>query len=227
MMPPAENQDNVLDLGCAPGFWTVEFLRRGVAKKVTAGDLTQNAQDLTRQRLKLYGLEAEVTYANAEHLPFPANKFSHVNCQGVIHHTPDTEACIAEIARVLRPGGTASLSVYYKNFILRNWAVFNKIATLLGSLGVALKGRNREDMLQTNTIDEIVRKYDGEDNPIGKCYSKSDFMEMLTDYFQVKEVYYHFFPARAFPFKLPRRLHKFLDSKLPFLIYVNLIKKDN
>lgn len=93
-----------LDLGCGPGFWTVEFLKSGI-KNIVAADLTDNALQLTRKRLSVYNVNAEVVHANAENMIFPSNSFDHVNCQGVIHHTPDTEKCVSEIARVLKPGG--------------------------------------------------------------------------------------------------------------------------
>ena len=99
---PNCDDGRILDLGCGPGLWTVEFLKRG-ANNVVAGDLTDIALKLTRKRLIAYDLEAEVVHANAENMIFRSNSFDHVNCQGVIHHTPDTEKCVAEIARVLKP----------------------------------------------------------------------------------------------------------------------------
>ena len=94
----------ILDLGCGPGLWTVEFLKSN-ARNVVASDLTENALRITRKRLLAYNVEANLVQANAEDLCFESNSFDYVNCQGVIHHTPDTEKCVAEIARVLKSGG--------------------------------------------------------------------------------------------------------------------------
>ena len=112
---------------------------RGISGLHSA-DLTENALRLTQQRLDCYGLEASLTLQNAESMTFPDAYFAHVNCQGVIHHTPDTEATIAEIARVMRPGGTASISVYYRNFFLRLWPYIRWVGVLLAGLGGGLKG---------------------------------------------------------------------------------------
>jgi len=47
--------------------------------------------------------EAPLTVADAEHLPFAAASFDLVYSYGVLHHSPDTAAAIAEVLRVLRP----------------------------------------------------------------------------------------------------------------------------
>ena len=95
-------------------------------QKIYSPDLTQQALNLTKKRLKINNLDADLKCENAENLSFSDETFDHVNCQGVIHHTPDTEKTISEIARVLKPGGTASLSVYYKNVIHPTWQCFGK-----------------------------------------------------------------------------------------------------
>jgi hypothetical protein len=56
-------------------------------------------------------------------------------------------------------------------------------------------------------VNEIVRFYDGSSNPIGNCYSKEEFKKMLEPYIEIKEIYYHLFPATAFPFRDPKYLH--------------------
>ena len=64
---------------------------------------------------------AKLQKENAEQLSFSDNTFDHVNCQGVVHHTPNADKAVSEIARVLKPAGTASISVYYHNVILQLW----------------------------------------------------------------------------------------------------------
>lgn len=225
--PPRPNGQalQVLDLGCGIGFWTAELGMRGISGLHSA-DLTENALRLTQQRLDCYGLEASLTLQNAESMTFPDAYFDHVNCQGVIHHTPDTEATIAEIARVMRPGGTASISVYYRNFFLRLWPYIRWVGILLAGLGGGLKGRGRENIFLESNPDEIVRLYDGLENPIGKSYTRRQFFEMLSEHFHVDETFLHFFPARSLPFRLPKRLHKWLDQRLGFMIYASVRKPE-
>ncbi len=220
---PCAQDMKILDLGCGIGFWVSEFAMRGL-NNLYAADLTEQALKLTKKRLDTYGLKAELSQQNAEKLTFEDESFDHVNCQGVIHHTPDTPATIAEIARVLKPGGTASISVYYRNPILRLWPVLRWIAWPLAKLGAGLKGRGRENIFLESNVDEIVRLYDGEGNPIGKSYTKEQFSSLLQTHFQIKETYLHFFPARAIPFKIPMIIHRWLDKRLGFMIYATVQK---
>ncbi|WP_321529290.1 class I SAM-dependent methyltransferase [Sedimenticola selenatireducens] len=223
--PPRSNGQNmrVLDLGCGIGFWTAEFAMRGLSH-VVAADLTPAALENTQKRLNTYGIDADLREENAERLSFPDASFDHVNCQGVIHHTPDTEQAVAEISRILKPGGTASISVYYRNPILKLWPYIRWIGYPLAAIGGGLKGRGRENIFLEKDVNEIVRLYDGDKNPLGKCYSRGEFAAMLEKHFDVKETYLHFFPARALPFKIPHCLHKWLDGHIGFMVYASVVK---
>ena len=213
----------ILDLGCGIGFWVCELAMRGL-NNLEAADLTEHALALTKKRLDVYGVKAQLSQQNAESMTFPDAVFDHVNCQGVIHHTPNTEATIAEIARVLKPGGTASVSVYYRNPILRLWPFLRWLGWPLVKLGAGLKGRGREKIFLESDVDEIVRLYDGAGNPLGKSYTRKQFTEMLERHFVVRETFLHFFPARSLPFKLPAFFHRWLDKHLGFMIYATLQK---
>ena len=225
-LPPPRNAGQnmkILDLGCGIGFWVTEFALRGLSN-LHAADLTQNAIDITAKRLEVYGVSAELSRQNAEQLTFGDSSFDHINCQGVIHHTPNTDKTISEMARVLKIGGTASISVYYRNSILQSWPYLRWLGWLLANLGGGLKGRGRESIFLEKNVDQIVRLYDGSENPIGKSYTRRQFIEMLHPHFTVEETYLHFFPARALPFKLPKSLHRWLDSNLGFMIYATVRK---
>lgn len=187
---------SVLDVGCGPGIWTRELARRGY--RTSAVDLTENAVALARNSLSMFGLTAEVQIGDAENLPFPNETFDGVVSHGVIHHTPNTERCIAEMERVLKPGGVAVVSVYYKNRILRSRTLTRLAALALGGW-VALPGRGRGNMLASGDPDEIVRLYDGSGNPLGKSYTADQFEAMFRNVgLSVKGGFRYYFPRRAF-----------------------------
>jgi len=45
-------------------------------------------------------------------LPFPENSFDVVYSYGVMHHSPNTQQCVREAFRVLKPGGQARIMIY-------------------------------------------------------------------------------------------------------------------
>ncbi len=122
----------VLDIACGTGWTTEQFARAGAV--VTAIDLTPNAVALTKKRLALYGLQAEVLEADAENLPFPDQTFDYVMAWGCLMHTPDTEKAVREIHRVLKLGGTGGAMMYNKNSIHWRWALWFGKGILQGKL---------------------------------------------------------------------------------------------
>ena len=186
----------VLDLGCGPGIWTRELARRGYA--ATGLDLTMAATAITRHSLELAGLAANVVEGDAERLPFANASFDGVVSHGVIHHTPDTAICVREIARVLKPRGIAVVSVYFRTLILRSGLLSRLAGFVLGHF-VKLPGRGRGDLLRSGDADEIVRRYDGAHNPLGKAYTKAQLTAMFEAAgLRITHAERYYFPRRAF-----------------------------
>ena len=77
-------------------------------------DLTQRSIDHTSTRFKILGLKSNLSVGNAEKLSFRNNQFDAIYSWGVLHHSPNTEKAFDEIYRVLKPGGTAKIMIYYK-----------------------------------------------------------------------------------------------------------------
>ena len=102
----------VLEIGCGMG--THASLLAGAGARLTAIDLTQRAIETTRRRFEMFGLTASIQRADAEKLPFADQSFDLVWSWGVIHHSSRMEACLSEIARVLRPGGRLMIMIYYR-----------------------------------------------------------------------------------------------------------------
>ena len=104
---------HLLEIGCGMGFDSLEFLKRGV--RVTATDLTPAAVATTKQHFAVEGIPAEeVREANALALPFEDETFDAVWSNGVLHATGDTPLAIREAWRVLKPGGVAVISHFYR-----------------------------------------------------------------------------------------------------------------
>jgi len=93
----------VADLGCGTGALLPD-LAQGV-RRVFGVDREQAMLDLARARTA--GLPNVVLrHGGLEDLPLQDGEIHVALCNLVLHHVPDTGAVFAEVARVLRPGGT-------------------------------------------------------------------------------------------------------------------------
>jgi SAM-dependent methyltransferase len=107
----------VLDLGCGEGRHAFEALRRGA--HVIAVDWGQHEVETTKRWLGAIaesgeapeGGRFEVVRGDLTALPFPDAAVDRVIASEVLEHIPDDAAAFAEIARVLRSGGRAAVTV--------------------------------------------------------------------------------------------------------------------
>lgn len=89
----------ILEVGCGWGELAA-WLARETGSEVIAVDLSPRMVELARQR----GVDARV--ADVQALPFGDGEFDCVVAAWMLYHVPDLEGGIAELARVLQPGGT-------------------------------------------------------------------------------------------------------------------------
>lgn len=106
----------LLEVGSGIGVDSIQLARCGF--DVTAVDLTQNAIDIARQFAERRGVSIDFRLGNAEGLDFPDESFDAVYSFGVLHHTPDIERAVAEVRRVVRPGGTAYVMLYHRDSLV-------------------------------------------------------------------------------------------------------------
>lgn len=100
----------VLDLGCGYCFHTVRLARGDLA--ITAADFSEPALARARDTLRQAGVEGrvELRQADATQLPFADRSFDNVVMWGVLMHIPEAKKALAEMARVLKPGGKLVLA---------------------------------------------------------------------------------------------------------------------
>ena len=97
--------DAVLDVGCSAGVWAQHISKR-VAR--SAGVDVDGPTIELGARLHP---GAELRQADARHLPFADGEFDKVVFISTLEHIPEPEKALADVARVLRPGGLLGLSV--------------------------------------------------------------------------------------------------------------------
>jgi SAM-dependent methyltransferase len=109
--------DRVLDMGCGAGRHAFEMYRRGgdVIAFDQDGDELAGVLDLfgaMRDAGEVPdGAEADIKQGDALSLPFADGEFDRVVAAEVLEHIPHDTDAIAELVRVLRPGGTMAVTV--------------------------------------------------------------------------------------------------------------------
>lgn len=110
----------MLDVGCGAGFLSNHLTGRGL--DVTGLDASRASLDVAA-RHDVTG-RARYVLGDALALPFPAASFDAVCAMDFLEHVEDPGAAIAEIARVLKPGGLFFFHTFNRNPIA--WLVIIK-----------------------------------------------------------------------------------------------------
>ncbi len=174
----------VLEVGCGNGYLLSQYARHGA--RSFGADLTWTSMGLSRKRFALDGLAGSFVQADAERLPFADGSFDLVVAAGVLHHVPRIEAAIAEIYRLLKPGGTVILMLYHRTSLH-----YRVLYPLYGLVRPAFRW---------HWPAEIARRIDGADNPIGRTYSRRQVRGLLASF---RDVCLH---VRSLPSTPLRRL---------------------
>jgi ubiquinone/menaquinone biosynthesis C-methylase UbiE len=97
-----ELHGDVLEIGCGSGAMAAEMAQRFPGIRLTATDYDESMVAVATLRL---AERADVRQADATSLPFADATFDRVVTFVMLHHVMAWEQALAEIARVLRPGG--------------------------------------------------------------------------------------------------------------------------
>ena len=140
----------LLDVGCGLGNDLSRFVLGGA---IGVGiDISPTAIRLARQNFEQRKLNAEFQHMDGEEMSFEDNSFDVVYCHTVLHFTPNPDALVREIYRVLKPGGQAILMTINRH----SWLYFlHRLAKL---------------------------KIDYMDAPVFNKYTYSEFEKMLSPF---------------------------------------------
>jgi SAM-dependent methyltransferase len=231
----------VLEIGCGMGTDGAQFAKAGAI--YTGIDLTDAAVELARKRFQVSGLKGEFRVADAERLDFPDASFDLVYSHGVLHHTPDIEAAVREIHRVLKPGGRAMVMLYHRGSY--NYRVGIRVLRRAGAglltseAGVKLINlltREPIDSLRehaqlakngnSSADDFLSQSTDGAGNPLARVYSRREARELFKDFREV-ELRAYFLNKRFVPVigsLLPRAIESALASRWGWHLWIYATK---
>jgi len=100
----------VLDVACGTGVVAVTAARRGAT--ATGLDLTPQLLERARENAQIAGVDIQWREGDAENLPFDDSSFDVVLSQFGHIFAPRPAVAIAEMLRVLKPGGTIALATW-------------------------------------------------------------------------------------------------------------------
>jgi SAM-dependent methyltransferase len=104
----------LLEVGCGAG-WFAARVARELGAEVVATDQSERMLELARAE----GLDARM--ADVQALPFADGEFECVAAHWMLYHVPDLDRGLAEIARVLRPGGRLVAITNGRDHLLELW----------------------------------------------------------------------------------------------------------
>ena len=230
----------VLEIGCGVGTDGAHFAKAGA--DYTGTDLTDAAIELARKWFQSAGLKGEFRIADAENLDFADNSFDLVYSHGVLHHTPDTQAAVKEIHRVLKPGGRAIVMLYHRgsyNYrigirvlrragarLLRSESGIRMVHRLTGEPMASLYDHAALLKAGTNgylSSDEFLsQSTDGAGNPLARVYSRREARDLFKDFREVR-VRTYFLNRRFIPIVgrlLPRSIESLLAARWGWHLWI-------
>jgi 2-polyprenyl-6-hydroxyphenyl methylase/3-demethylubiquinone-9 3-methyltransferase len=110
-----------LEIGSGGGILTEEIYKMGFT--TTGIDPAQESVNTATNHAKSAGLNIRYEKGVGEQLPYPDNSFDCVFCCDVLEHVRDLPKVIAEISRVLKPGGVFIYDTLNRTFISKLVAI--------------------------------------------------------------------------------------------------------
>jgi SAM-dependent methyltransferase len=186
---------DVLEIGVGNGSHAALLARH--ARSFTGIDLTEYAVTSTRERFRRFELAGNVARMDAEEMKFSDASFDFIWTWGVIHHSSNTKRILQEMHRVLRPGGKATVMIYYRN--LWNYYI----------VGGFLHGVLQGDLLETRSLSKTVQRYT--DGAIARYYSIPEWRELASEFFRVERTLVFGSKAEILPIPAGRLKNRLLD----------------
>jgi SAM-dependent methyltransferase len=148
----------VLDIGTGTGIVTLEVARKlGEQGEVVGIDLSDGMLATAIGKAEKEGLagKAQFLKMDAEALEFDANSFDCVLSLYALRYFPNPEKAVAEIRRVLKPGGKAVIAVGSRPELLSK----DGVAVVVRKIGSVIRRLTGRELAACEFLDELVNKH--------------------------------------------------------------------
>lgn len=115
-----------LEVGCGSARLLAR-MGRAAPLELVALDPTPNSLAVVERTAAIAGVRMQRVSGDARALPFPDGSFDLVLSGGLLEHFPEPEGVLAEMVRILRPGGTFYADVVPRKFSLYRIREYSRI----------------------------------------------------------------------------------------------------
>jgi ubiquinone/menaquinone biosynthesis C-methylase UbiE len=152
---------SVLEVAPGPGYFAIELAKLG-GRHVTGLDISHTFVEIARQGAADAGVDVEFRQGNVSAMPFPDASFDYLLCRAAFKNFSNPPAALAEMHRVLKPGGRA-LIIDLRRDVSRD-AIYRELQQLkVGAFNAFLMRQIFRFML------------------IKRAYTKGEFRQLIAD----------------------------------------------
>ena len=147
----------VLELGCGTGnLWLENAGRLPSGLTVVLSDLSRGMLEAARARLGPLAARFELCRVDAQAIPYSPQRFDAVIANHMLYHVPDRARALAEIERVLRPGGRVLVATHAWTHLIE----LRELTARYGVQGASLDASRRADDFDLETAaDEVAARF--------------------------------------------------------------------
>ena len=107
----ANTSANVIDLACGSGDVALELAKTDASAKITASDFCKEMLTIAEKKSQANGFSERIKFVSADcqNLPFADNSFDATTISFGFRNFQNRNACLCEIARILKPSGRLAI----------------------------------------------------------------------------------------------------------------------
>jgi ubiquinone/menaquinone biosynthesis C-methylase UbiE len=150
----------ILEVAPGPGYLAIELARTG-SYRLTGLDISKSFVEIAQQNAQVAGVAIDFREGNASEMPFAAESFDFIICTAAFKNFSEPVQAIAEMYRVLKPGGQGLISDLRRDI---SQADINQ--------AVEKMGLNRFNALLTKWVFRFML--------IGRAYTQNEIRQMVA-----------------------------------------------